>query len=182
MPRLFVAVNLPDEPSQQLQQLQDVRLSARWTPPAQYHLTLRFIGEVDQPVSRSLREALNAIQGPSLRLQSGELDVFPSRRRPRVLVLRIRPTSALKALQADVETATQEVGLPPDDRPFSPHVTFARLKKPSLKHVRSFLRSRQDFTLDPFSTSDFHLYQSELHSDGARHTRLATYALATQSA
>ena len=176
-------MDLPDDPSQRLQQLQDDRLSAaRWTPPAQYHLTLRFIGEVDQSASRSLQEALDAVQGPSLRLQSGGLDVFPSRRRPRVLVLRIRPTPALKALQADVEAAVQESDLPPDDRSFSPHITFARLKDPSLKHVRSFLRSRQDFTLDAFSVSDFHLYQSELHPDGARHTRLATYALQPQSA
>lgn len=182
MPRLFVAIELPDAPSHQLQQLRDDNLPARWTSPAQYHLTLRFIGEVNQAVSRSLQTALAAVQGSPLRLQSGGLDVFPSRRRPRVLALRIRSTPALKALQAEVEAAVQETGLPPEKRPFSAHVTFARLKDPPLKDVRTFLQSHQDFTLDTFSISDFHLYQSELHPDGAQHTRLATYPLQAQTA
>lgn len=177
MPRLFVAVDLPESRSERVAELRDAELNARWTPASQYHITLRFIGDVGAERTEALRESLRTIEAPPFSLAGGGLDVFPSRRRPRVLVVRIGPDPSLERLRNEVERVVVAQGLDPEPKPFHPHVTFGRLRRGSPRAVRRFLKANAGLSIEPFAVSSFHLYGSTLGSDGAEHTILESYPL-----
>lgn len=179
MPRLFIALDLPENRRATLQALQTDVLSARWTPPEQYHLTLRFIGDVSEEDIDTFGRVLDPVPGSTFSLESPGLGVFPSRRTPRVLFADIRRADALMTLQHGIDEALLCAGIDRADKPFHPHVTVARLKRARPQAVRRYLRDRGDFSLAPFPVSAYYLYQSELTPDGAIHTRLATFSLAS---
>ena len=103
MPRLFVALDLPEVHKARLAGLRDDALPGRWLRPDQYHLTLRFIGDVDEERAATIAEALSHIQGEAFTLQGRGLGVFPSMRKPRVLFAAIDPAPALMALNDSIE-------------------------------------------------------------------------------
>lgn len=176
--RLFVAIDVPKDSARRIESLRDESLSVRWTPPERFHLTLRFIGDVSEETASAVERALAGIEpsGPTT-IEPLGVDVFPSRRNPRVLVLRVRPVPALTQLQADIETAVQEAGLDAETRAFSPHITLGRVKKASPREVRPFLGARQNPGLAPFTADAFHLYESTLHPEGSRHDVITSYPL-----
>lgn len=177
MPRLFVAIDLPEARWAPLEALQTDAFSARWTPPEQYHLTLRFIGNVAERQAEAVERALAPVPGAPFELQGPGLGVFPSRRKPRVLFANIQRAAALMTLQHRIDEALLSAGVDRADKPFHPHVTVARLKRVRPQAVRRYLRERQDFHLASFPVTEFILYQSDLTSEGAIHTPRATFAL-----
>jgi RNA 2',3'-cyclic 3'-phosphodiesterase len=177
MPRLFVAVDFPETHLDAVSRLNDDSVDARWTPPAQLHLTLRFLGDVPARDVGDIHSALSAIRSRAFSLVAGGLDVFPSRRSPRVLVIQVEHEQRLLELQQRVDEALQNLGVEPDSRPYSPHITFARLKAASPRQIRKFLRAHADFTLSPFEVTSFHLYESILQPSGAVHNRVESYPL-----
>lgn len=176
MPRLFVAIDLPDTHVDTLQRLRTEAFDARWTPAEQYHLTLRFIGDTAADRVPAIEEALGSLSVPAFILRGKGLGVFPSRRRPRVLFANVDQTTPLVEVQADVERACQRAGLDPDPKAFHPHVTIARLKGARPREVRSYLKTHQGVTLAPFTVQQFHLYESRLHPEGALHERVRTFS------
>ncbi len=181
MPRLFVAIDLPEAARETLRVLRTDLDGARWTPPAQYHLTLAFLGEVEPERTAAITEALEQVAGAPLELRLQGLNVFPSRRRPRVLVAGVERAEALTALHARVEAAMEALGFAPENRAFRPHVTVARLKAPPLAELRAYLRRRQDLGHQDLKAAwradRFHLYESVLRPEGAVHRRRATFVL-----
>lgn len=181
MSRLFIAVDLPDDRSSGLQNLQDDALSARWTSPEQYHLTLRFLGDTEDPQAEALQERLTEIDLPSFLLGGEGLGVFPSVRKPRVLVARMNEEPGLAALQSRIADITTEIGFKEERKPFNPHVTVARLARVSSQEVRSYLKNHDGFSIEPFVVDEFRLYESQLGSAGAVHTVVQSYRLRTAS-
>ncbi|MEX0822228.1 MAG: RNA 2',3'-cyclic phosphodiesterase [Rhodothermales bacterium] len=177
MPRLFVAIDIPSEHAAALTGLQDEQLAARWTPASQLHCTLRYVGEVEDEVAGRLRDGLRQIERPTLTLATAGLDVFPSRRRPRVIVARLRDHPVLTRLRVDVETIVTDQGFDPDQKPFHPHVTIARPKGATPRDVRRYLKTHTDLPLQTFDVNAFHLYRSDLRASGALHTVVETYEL-----
>ncbi|MFQ5569078.1 MAG: RNA 2',3'-cyclic phosphodiesterase [Rhodothermales bacterium] len=181
MPRLFVAIDLPDEHRTALAGLRDDTLSARWTPTEQYHLTLRFIGDVSTDSAARIMPALAEVEGTGFSLQGHGLNVFPSLRRPRVVFAGIDHEPALHTLQRQIEQTLSMIGVNTESKPFHPHVTLARLKQVSSARVRAYLRAHQSFTLDAFEVSRFHLYESILRPEGSLHHRRATFDLRSRT-
>lgn len=177
MPRLFVALDLPDAHQRALLDLRDHTLAARWTPAGQHHLTLRFIGEADAHRLARLQHALAQVQGTVFDLNVKGLGVFPSRRKPRVLFSAVEPVAALLALQQQISAALLTVGVDEESRPFHPHVTLARLKGARPQVVRRYLKEHAAFSLPATLTTDFHLYQSTLNPGGAQHDPLVSFPL-----
>jgi RNA 2',3'-cyclic 3'-phosphodiesterase len=175
MPRLFVALPVPHEVRASLAGLREELGGARWTPPEQYHLTLRFLGDTPDERIPELQRALAAVTCPPLALRADRLTTFPNRRQPRVLVVRLVATSAASALQREVEAIARAHGSAAADRPFRPHLTLARLRDADPEAVWRFT---QEHRVDlAFSVDHFALYASTLTPDGAVHERLATYPL-----
>ena len=177
MPRLFVAIDVADSWRPLLAALRDEALPARWVPSDQYHLTLRFIGDVPPAQADEITAALADVRGRTLPLEANGLGVFPSRRNPRVLYAGLNPVPALTHLQQAIEAAVVRAGLPAETRPFSPHVTVALLKGARPQAVRTLLKGHSALQLPPFEADTFHLYESMLHAEGTEHRRRATFAL-----
>lgn len=179
MPRLFIAIDLPEVHKALLADLQDPTLSVRWTPPAQFHLTLRFIGDVDADTRVAVEKALDAIHSTPFTIEGQGLGVFPSLRKPRVIFAGISPAQALLDLYEGIRHALGKIGIAPDSKPFRPHITLARVKQAIASEIRSYLQSHESLMLPPVAVSQFYLYESILKPDGAHHNQLCTFALST---
>jgi 2'-5' RNA ligase len=181
MPRLFVAIDLPDPLKDRIAALKTDIPTARWVKPQAMHLTLRFIGaEVPAEKVDPIREALAGIEAQAFDVTLGGVGRFPPSRKkaPRVLWVGIQAAPALLTLHDAVERALEPVGFKPEKRPFNPHITLARLKthKPT-PQADAFLAEQADFVAGTFHVDRFILYQSELTPQGAIYTHLGVYRL-----
>lgn len=176
--RLFTALDLPNTLRERFADLRDdAALDARWSPPDQYHITLRFIGDADEAEFPHYRDAVASVQASPVSCQPYGLDVLPSRRNPRVLMVGMERTDSILALYEALSDALADLGLERDDRTYRPHVTLARLNDEAPETVHRFLRTLDDLDLSDFTASAFHLYESTLTHDGAVHERRATIPL-----
>ena len=181
MPRLFTALDLPSSTVDVLhafQQQHDLGVSTRWTPPDNLHITLRFIGEVDDEQAEAVETSLGeARHRAPFDVAPIGLGVLPSRRNPRVLTVRIDPTEPLRALYRALQDVLVAANVEREERTFRPHVTLARLKDASPERLYETLRDLPGPSLDPFSVDRFYLYESTLTPDGAVHTVRREYPL-----
>jgi 2'-5' RNA ligase len=177
MSRLFVAIDLPPDIAAQLQGICYGVPGAVWVQAEQMHLTLRFIGEVDGGVFREIKEGLGAIKGAPFPLQVKGVGFFPPRKTPRVLWAGIAPEEEVCGLRNRIENVLVGMGLGPEGRKFSPHITLARLHDTPLARLGRFLAGNGLFATPEFPVSEFHLYSSQLTSKGAFHTIEASYPL-----
>lgn len=176
--RLFTAIDIPDSLRNVLSTLQsESTLPARWKDPEQFHVTLRFIGEVNDTQALRHKEALTEVDAPPVRCEPYGLDVLPSRRSPRVVMLGLERTDSMMALYEAVSTALEAEGLDPEDRTYRPHVTLGRLDDVDPETVHDFLRAHEDRAFSAFEVDRFLLYESTLTPDGAVHETQAIYPL-----
>jgi RNA 2',3'-cyclic 3'-phosphodiesterase len=159
MPRLFTAIEIPPDIVLRLSALRGGLPRARWIGPENYHLTLRFIGDVDMVVAEEAAAALARVQRTPFELKVSGVDVLGTRK-PSAIVARIAPSTALLELQAEHERLLQRIGLPPEGRKYTPHVTIARLAHGSVRDIAEYLGLRGGFAAGPFSVDRFVLFSS----------------------
>ena len=128
MPRLFIAIDLPEDVKVELTAIGYGLPGARWVTDDQLHLTLRFIGEVDGGMRNNISDALSFINYGSFTFTLQGAGHFPPRGKPKVLWIGIAKSQPLLQLRGKVESALRAIGLSPEGRKFSPHITLARLK------------------------------------------------------
>lgn len=182
--RLFVALDVPDETRRALgetiRRFESVCNGARWMQAESIHITLKFIGEVEEAKLPTIKDSLANVKssGP-IEIAFRNFGFFPNERRPRVFWLGIEAGPDLAALAANISSALEPVGISREKREFRPHLTLARFKTekglPKLREVVAPL-ARQSFG-DTVATQ-FHLYESMLNPGGAVHTKLASYGFA----
>jgi RNA 2',3'-cyclic 3'-phosphodiesterase len=178
MLRLFVALPLPEPVKRSLEPLARGLGDVRWLAPDQQHLTLRFIGEVDNGRIDEIAEALALVSGKPLEVRLKGLGHFPPRGEPRVLWVGVAKNPELAGLKRRIDRALAQVGLPPETRKFAPHVTLARIRAPlSRDRLATYLMRHSLYRSTAFPVSDFHLYSSWLKADGAEHQIEASYEL-----
>ncbi len=178
MPRLFVALDLPQAAKRSLEPLAKGLGDVRWLAPEQQHLTLRFIGDVDNGALRDITEALATVPAQPFDLTLKGLGHFPPRGEPRVLWVGVDKNVELARLKRRVDRALEDAGVPPEPRKFAPHVTIARMREPlSPTRLGNYLMRHSLYRSAPFPVSSFHLYSSWLRSDGAEHQIEASYEL-----
>ena len=177
MPRIFTGLELPANVAQSLATLRGGLPGARWIDPENYHLTLRFIGDVDDTVAREVASLLGKVSRPPLELRFDGLSSFGGRR-PRAVVATLAQTPALMELQAEHERLMQRVGLEPEGRKFTPHVTLARLRDSSSRQVADYLATRPFLQAPSFRVSRFVLFSSRASVGGGPYVVEAAYPLA----
>jgi len=147
----------------------------RWVRPENLHVTLRFLGDIEAArvpsLARALREALAGLC--RFQMQLGRVGVFPSARRPRVVVVDVAPQEPLEQLAEAVERAVVESGLEPERRRFRPHLTLGRASGRSLPPVTAPVTACGESLL----VDEIVLFRSELKRSGAIHTPLERIAL-----
>lgn len=190
--RLFVAVALPQEIraglAEQARALQK-RLSGptqravRWSAADKLHLTLRFLGDTPAGKVNGLSAALRAeVRAyPPCVLEIGGLGAFPTLRRPRVVWVGVRADAQLLRLQKGLEAAVVALGFAPEPRPFSPHLTLARIapeaSAAALAEISQTLGNLPPLGLGSLTVTQVHLYRSDLRPEGAVYTVLGNMKL-----
>ncbi|MBL9096429.1 MAG: RNA 2',3'-cyclic phosphodiesterase [Alphaproteobacteria bacterium] len=159
MLRLFTAIEIPETLRTRLTFLQSGVPGARWTPVENLHLTLRFIGEVDEPTAVDIDAALSVLREDAFQLTLRGVGEFGGRD-PHAIWAGVAANPALTHLVAKIERALQRIGLPAETRKYAPHVTLARLRDTPVAKVLEFLSTHGLFDSGPFDVRSFGLYSS----------------------
>ena len=176
--RLFVGIDLPWALRHRLTALATAGIQgARWVPPENYHLTLRFIGEVPPHVAEEIDLALAALRGKALELTLAGVGTFGKAGRANTLFAGVDRNPRLEHLQNKIETALQRVGLVPERRRYQPHVTLARIDNaPEFKLV-AFVQAHNLFRAEAFAVKHFTLFSARLGKGQSVYTAEVEYEL-----
>src|SRR5882757_7417932 len=177
MPRIFTGLEIPEDVTQSLSMLRGGLPGARWIDPENYHVTLRFIGDVDDVIAQEVGSMLGRVRRGSFELRVEELKSFGGRK-PRAIVATLGPAQAVMELQAEHERLMQRVGLEPEGRKYIPHVTLARLRDSSSRQVADYLSLRAPLHSPLFTVSRFVLFSSRASIGGGPYVVEAAYPLA----
>ncbi len=165
MPRLFSGIEIPHHLAGRLAGLRGGLEGARWVEPENYHITLRFIGDVDGAAAERFSEALDAINAAPFELILDGLGSF-GRGRPRALWAGVAPNAALEALARANEKAALAAGLERETRNFHPHVTLARMRGVKAAAVAAYLSGNGAFLSPAFPVTRFVLYSARQSRGG----------------
>ncbi len=178
--RLFVAIDLPGEVLAALDRMvARLRPLARisWGRLENLHLTTKFIGEWPEPRLEEVHAALRGLtRRAPIPIQVRGLGFFPNRRAPRVFWAGVEAPGALAELAGATERALAKLGVAEERRPYSPHLTLARIKEPvPLGGLHEAIDQLASTEFGAFTADRFCLYQSVLRPAGAVYTRLAEF-------
>lgn len=182
--RAFIAVEIPPEIHNAIEyhtsSLRGTLTTSivRWVPTKNIHLTLKFLGDISPTNVDILAQMLSveASQHSPFEIKLGGLGAFPNLKRPRVIWIGIQAPQALGSLQRGIEAASATVGYPPENRPFSPHLTIGRVKKnidsTGIQKIRNTITKTKIGPLGISQVNAVHLFKSELKPTGAVYSRL----------
>jgi 2'-5' RNA ligase len=176
MPRLFTGLEIPPDVGQALSLLRGGLPGARWITPDHYHVTLRFIGDVDDTTAQEVDSALGRVKRDAFELHLEGLTSFGGRK-PRAAVATVAPVSPLLDLQHEHERLMQRIGLEPAGRKYTPHVTLARLRESSSRDVAEYLAARGFFRTASFPVTRFVLFSARASVGGGPYVVEASYPL-----
>ena len=176
MLRLFVGIEFPPELRLQLSLLCHGVPGARWVDPGNLHLTLRFIGEIDEGLAHDVDGALVRLKAKRFTLQLAGTGTFGGNR-PHALWVGVERDPALLTLRDKIEQALIRTGLEPEQRRFSPHVTLARLRAPELDKLAEYLAVHSRFRAPPLPVEQFSLIASFPTKAGSVYEDQADYPL-----
>jgi 2'-5' RNA ligase len=191
--RLFVALDIDAEIRQRLARfLEGVRGFApdvRWVKPESFHLTLKFIGEQPPEKLEALQQALGSVRGGATQIGFRGHGFFPSPKAPRVFWVGMEADDNLAALARAVDEATATLGIPREERAFSPHLTLARTgsgrprwqrgdkPNPAFQRLQERLAALPAPDFGTMTAREFFLYESKLAPGGAQYSKLQRHAL-----
>lgn len=182
MPRLFSGIEIPEAIGYRMSLLRTGLTGARWIDPANYHITLRFIGDVDGGTARDFAANLGRIEAAPFQLQFDGLGSFGGKK-PRAIWAALRQSEALLNLQRAHERAARLAGLPAEPRNFIPHVTIARLRNTKPISVAAYLEAQAGgFWSQSFTVDRFVLFSSRASIGGGPYVVEAEYPLEHQPA
>ena len=173
--RLFIAIGLPDIWKETLakpeQSIAWLGRGVKWVEPRGMHLTLRFLGEVEERelplIQTAMIAASHGIEPFEMKLVG--TGVFPSAKRPRVYWAGIEAPKSLLALQSNIERGIQALGFDPEEHPFKPHLTLARIKEPIGKERMTDALLSFQLESESYVVHEVLLMQSHLSREGAHY-------------
>jgi RNA 2',3'-cyclic 3'-phosphodiesterase len=182
--RLFVALEIPRTVRENLGGLLDalraITKEPRWVRPANLHVTLKFLGEVAGRKLEAVRRALAGIHSDqAVALAFRGLGFFPNEKQPHVFWAGMEASPNLKMLAADIDAAMEKLGIPREQREFSPHLTLARFERARLPEaLRHAIAENAQREFGSWCAGEFHLIHSKLKPSGAEYTTLESFRFA----
>ncbi|QUS37500.1 RNA 2',3'-cyclic phosphodiesterase [Tardiphaga alba] len=176
MPRLFAGLEIPADIGQTLANLRGGLPGARWIDPENYHVTLRFIGDIDGISANEIAQLMSRVERKPFDVTIRGLSSFGGNK-PRAIVASVEPSRPLLELQAELERLVRRCGVGPESRKFTPHVTLARLRDASCRDVADYLSVRGYFPSKTFRASEFVLFSSRASTGGGPYLVEDSYAL-----
>lgn len=177
MIRLFTAVALPAEVGDHLLPRQHGIEGARWRPREAFHITLKFIGDVQETTAADLDEELRGIEAPALDLELQGVGHFGEGVEIHAVWAGVAENRDLRHLAKANEGAARRAGLKPESRVYTPHVTLAYLKRPAVPEVAAWIQANNLLHSPPFRVDRFGLYSSWRTSEGSAYRLEAEYPL-----
>jgi 2'-5' RNA ligase len=185
--RLFIAIEIPQTIrttfAALLKEFRAIAPQVKWVRAENLHVTLRFLGETESAKLDALQNVLSAIRSAEpVNLEFRSLGFFPNEKRPRIFWTGMEASANLKSLAADIDQAVHRLGFPLEDRPFTPHLTLARLQSPVI--APKLLQAIKEKSAQPFGfllAREIHLIESKLKPTGAEYTTLQTFRFATEA-
>lgn len=173
--RLFTALPIPSSASRGLQDLPRRGIDARWSHPDDYHITIRFLGEVESGLVPAIESALARVRRPPFGVEVRGTGLFENKQQA-VLYAMIESTRKLTALCADITAALTPLGFDFGTRPFVPHITLARLNR---RHgIEDYMRRNRNEPRASWRADDFRLMQSgNADTQGRHYTTLSSWPL-----
>lgn len=183
--RSFIAIELPPLIRHEIEAIQSRLKSSgsdvRWARPEGVHLTLKFLGQVEQErvpeVSTVIERCCTA--HPPFVLAVGSLGAFPNERNPKVVWVGVTDDAGyLVKLQQRLERELSKIGFKEEKRAFSPHLTLGRVKSPKKKReLAQQLEDLRACACGTFEAKEICLFKSDLTPGGAVYTKLTTCTL-----
>lgn len=180
MKRLFVGLQIPENVIQTLAELPTELTGALWKTPDKYHLTLEFVGNVEEPKAEEIERELKYVRFPAFQLALKEIGYFANGDVPHHLWAGVTPDKALRELQEKVENVIKKIQEKPQDRfKFYPHVTLAKLQGTSLDDVFGYIGQNNLYHSPEWQVTSFCLFESHAkeNGEGKYYTVLAEYPL-----
>ncbi len=177
MIRLFAALHVPDLIAEGLMRRQTGLKGANWRPREALHITLRFFGQVAEPVADDIDSALSVVGGPPLTLTLAKVGSFDDGKHVEAVWAGVEPDPALEQLAARCESAARRAGLKAETRTYKPHVTLAYLRRPDPARVAGWIADHNLLHSPPFPVTGFGLYSSWLSKEGSRYELERDYPL-----
>jgi 2'-5' RNA ligase len=195
--RIFIGIDLDSEVrarvSRFLEGVQGFAPDARWVRSESLHITLKFIGEQRPERVEAITERLRRVEGSAFEICSAGYGFFPTAKAPRVFWIGIQAGPQLAELAESIDVAVAEVGIPREDRPFSPHLTLARAgagrtsgspkwrkgdgPNAAFAVLEKRLAAMGDLDFGKMTAGEFILYQSQLSPGGSKYTKLQRFPL-----
>ena len=178
MVRLFVAIDLPATVKNQVLELTRFGLrGVKWVSLEQFHLSLRFIGEVNPHLFDNIQTCLTKVRGNEFNLTLKDIGTFPMNKNPRVIWSGVEKNALLVQVRNKIEHQLNQIGIPSERRKFHPHVTLGRVKNNKIKGMGDYIAQYGLFRSDTFRVDNFVLFSSKLTPKGAIYTKEMTYPL-----
>ena len=197
--RIFIGIDLDPEVRTRIERflegVEGFAPDARWVRPESLHITLKFIGEQPPDRVEAITERLRRVHANAFEIRAGGYGFFPTAKAPRVFWIGIHAGPQLAELAGSIDMATAELGIPREDRPFSPHLTLARAgagrrsgspkrrkgdgpnAKFAMLEKRLAVMGELDF--GAMTAHEFILYQSHLSPKGSKYTKLQCFPMKT---
>jgi len=193
--RIFVAIDLDreirDKIGRFLEGARPFAPDARWVSAESLHVTLKFVGEQKPEQVEAIKQQLSQIQGETIEIRFSGYGFFPTPRSPRVFWIGIQAGPELGRLAARIDAATAELGVPREERAFSPHLTLARGgggsgapkwrkgdgPNAAFTVLQKRLEAMTGIDFGTMTAREFFLYQSQLSPKGSKYTRLDRFDL-----
>ncbi|MBI3933659.1 MAG: RNA 2',3'-cyclic phosphodiesterase [Acidobacteria bacterium] len=186
--RTFVAIEIPGEIRDRIQKLMETLRRApanvRWSRPESLHITLKFLGEIPAEKVGQVKKRLQALPAAApVTIRLAGAGFFPNDRTPRVIWLGIEAGPELHRLAASVEQNLLSLGIPKEDRNFSPHLTLGRIRAADgVATLRTILQQQEPLEMGTFTAAEFFLYESQLAPGGSIYRKVARFPLGAPAA
>jgi len=184
--RIFIALDIPGEIrariSEYMDRLRPFAEGARWARREGLHVTLKFIGEVNDEKVPEIAKVLATVATEPFTVSFSSAGFFPTAKSPRVFWLGVDGGEALPRLAAAIEAATRSLGLAREEKPFNPHLTLARAgsgagARHELRPLQRLLEAEAAPHFGTMTAQEFWLYRSELARGGSRYTKLQKFEI-----
>jgi len=179
--RLFVAIEIPSDIRERIMAfvaaVQPKVQGTRWVRSEGLHITLKFLGNVQDEKRGAIESALSTITHPGCKLSLEKTGVFPTLKHPRVLWIGIDSGPELANLAAQADRVLSPLGFEREQRAYTPHVTLARMDERGKKSDVAAALSEPNLSFGTMTATQFHLYESKLSPQGARYTKLTSFPL-----
>lgn len=176
MPRLFFGLEIPADIKDRLLKVQIPVAGAKWQDAGQLHLTLLFIGQLEQERLTALRETARDLPAESFYLQVTGLGCFGRPEQPRNLWAGTQPQAPLMQLQQTLKARVETLGLPEQKLRFRPHVTLARFKREA-GSIEGLLTEQGERVFGEFTVTEFALFDSKPGPAGSVYTVIERFPL-----